>query len=117
MPPGSRSCTTCAERAAARRLLEQTGSASSDPWIPVGVGVHTGVSYVGSVGEGDARDFTAVGDTVNTAARLTDRAGAGEILISADAAMAAGLETTCSNAARWNSAAVPLDAWVAGATP
>ena len=31
---------------------------------------------------------------LNTAARLTDRAGAGEILISADAAMAAGLETT-----------------------
>jgi len=49
---------------------------------------------VGSVGEGDARDFTALGDTVNTAARLTGLAGAGEILISVEAAAAGGLETT-----------------------
>jgi adenylate cyclase len=79
--------------AAARGLLEQTGNNGSKPWIPVGAGVHTGKSFVGAVGEGDARDFTALGDTVNTAARLTDLAGAGEILISADAAKASGLET------------------------
>src|SRR5207248_10959617 len=46
--------------AAARRLLEETGG-----WVPVGTGVHTGTSFVGSVGEGDVRDFTALGDTVN----------------------------------------------------
>ena len=46
------------------------------------------------MGEGDARDFTALGDTVNTAARLTGLAAAGEILISAEAAAAGGLETT-----------------------
>jgi adenylate cyclase len=80
--------------AAARGLLEQTGNDGPDPWIPVGAGVHTGRSFVGSVGEGDARDFTALGDTVNTAARLMGLAGAGEILISADAANAGGLETT-----------------------
>jgi adenylate cyclase len=80
--------------AAARRLLEQTGNDGPEPWIPLGVGVHTGTSFVGSVGEGDARDFTALGDTVNSAARLTGLAGAGEILISADAATAGGLERT-----------------------
>ena len=48
---------------------------------------------MGTVGEGDARDFTALGDTVNTAARLTGLAGAGEILISAEAATAGSLET------------------------
>ena len=48
------------------------------PWIPVGVAVHTGRSFVGAVGEGDARDFTALGDAVNTTARLTGLAGAGE---------------------------------------
>ena len=80
--------------AAARRLLEQTGNDGPDPWIPVGVGVHSGLSFVGAVGEGDARDFTALGDTVNTAARLTDLAAAGEILITAEAAIASGLETT-----------------------
>jgi adenylate cyclase len=56
--------------------------------------VHTGKSFVGAVGEGDARDFTALGDTVNTTARLTGLAGAGEILVSAEAATAGGLETT-----------------------
>jgi adenylate cyclase len=58
------------------------------------VSVHTGTSFVGSVGEGDARDFTALGDTVNTAARLNGLAAAGEILVSAEAAAASGLETT-----------------------
>jgi adenylate cyclase len=79
--------------AAARGLLEETGNDGPEPWIPIGAAVHTGRSFVGSVGEGDARDFTALGDTVNTAARLTDLAGAGEILISAEAATAGGFET------------------------
>ena len=80
--------------AAARGLLEQTANDGSEPWISVGVGVHTGKSFVGTVGEGDARDFTALGDTVNTTARLTGLAGAGEILISAEAGAACGLDTT-----------------------
>ena len=66
--------------------------------MPIGIGVHTGVAYVGRVGEGDACDFTAVGDAVNTTARLASSAGAGEILVSkaaADASMldASGLES------------------------
>jgi adenylate cyclase len=75
--------------AAARGLLEQTGKDD----IPLGVGVHTGTSFVGAVGEGDVKDFTALGDTVNTASRLTSLAGPGEVLISAEAASAGGLET------------------------
>jgi hypothetical protein len=39
-------------------------------------------------------DFTALGDTVNTAARLTDLAAAGEMLINSEAVTAAGFETT-----------------------
>jgi adenylate cyclase len=80
--------------AAAQDLLQQTGNDGPEPWISVGAGVHTGTSFVGAVGEGDARDFTALGDTVNTAARLTGLAGPGEILVSAAAATAGGLETT-----------------------
>jgi adenylate cyclase len=80
--------------AAARDLLEQTRNDGQEPWIPLGAAVHTGTSFVGAVGEGDACDFTALGDTVNTAARLTDLAGAGEILITAEAAAAGGLDTT-----------------------
>jgi adenylate cyclase len=80
--------------AAARHLLERTGNDGPEPWIPVGAGVHTGRSFVGAVGEGDACDSTALGDAVNTASRLTSLAGAGEILVSAEAATAGGLETT-----------------------
>jgi adenylate cyclase len=80
--------------AAARELLEETGHGEAEPWLPVGIGIHTGVSYVGWVGEDDALDFTAVGDTVNTAARLCKAAGPGEVLVSEAAAAAAALDTS-----------------------
>jgi adenylate cyclase len=78
----------------ARDLLMETGHGDGEPWIPVGIGVHTGLSYVGYIGEGDALDFTALGDTVKTAARLTSMAKAGEIVISDAAVTAAGLDTS-----------------------
>ena len=49
--------------------------------------------FVGAVGESDATDFTALGDTVNTASRLTSLAGAGEVPISAETPGKGGLET------------------------
>jgi adenylate cyclase len=67
---------------AARALLVATGHDSRDgPWIPVGAGVHTGVAFVGSVGDRGVTDFTALGDAVNTAARVASMAGPGEILV------------------------------------
>jgi class 3 adenylate cyclase len=78
---------------AARDLFAEMGNDGDDPWIPLGAGVHTGVAYVGTVGEGDALDFTALGDPANTTARLASEAAAGEILVSAAAAEAAGLAT------------------------
>ncbi len=72
----------------------ETGHGNGEPWIPVGIGIHTGISYVGYIGEGDALDFTALGDTVNTASRLTSMAKAGEIVISDAAATAAELDTS-----------------------
>jgi len=60
--------------------------------LPIGVGVHTGIAFVGSVGAGTNVDLTAMGDPVNVTARLASAAGAGEILVSADAARAAGLD-------------------------
>lgn len=80
--------------AAARELLLETGHTEGTPWIPVGIGIHMGSAFVGTVGEGDALDFTAVGDTVNTAARLQAEAAAGEILVSDAAANAAHLDTS-----------------------
>ncbi len=78
---------------AARQLMRETGNDSAEPWIPIGAAVHSGVAYVGRVGEGDACDFTAVGDAVNTTARLASSAAAGEILVSTSAATAAAMDT------------------------
>ena len=74
---------------AAQELLKRTGhNDPQGPWIPVGVGIHTGLAYVGVVGDEDSpMDFTALGDNVNITARLASQAGTGEILIS-DAAYA-----------------------------
>jgi len=58
--------------------------------VRVGVGVHTGEAFVGTVGSEDRLDFTALGDTVNVAARLGSDAGAGELLVSAVTWAAAG---------------------------
>jgi adenylate cyclase len=76
---------------AARRLLGATGqSTASDDRTPVGIGVHTGPAYVGTVSgtEHSISDITALGENVNIAARLASTAGAGEALIS-DAAWTA----------------------------
>ena len=51
--------------------------------IPVGIGVHAGVAYFGAMGsEGGLVDISAIGDEVNTAARIASKATAREILVS-----------------------------------
>jgi len=79
--------------AAAQALLQATGHGDPDgAWLPIGIGVHTGVAFVGAVGEAPSITLTALGDTVNVAARLASAAGAGEVLVSMDAARAARVE-------------------------
>jgi len=79
---------------AAEQILAETGHRrAQEPWIPVGVGVHAGPAFVGTVGGvGEVRDFTALGDTVNSAARLASAAADGEVLVSEDALELAGLD-------------------------
>jgi adenylate cyclase len=80
---------------AAQRMLQDTGHAEPEgPWIPLGIGVHTGQAFVGVVGgsEGSPWDFTALGDNVNITARLASHAGTGEILISDSTYKAADLD-------------------------
>ncbi len=79
---------------AAQALLRATGHGDAGgAWLPIGVGVHTGIAYFGSVSgvEGTVPDWTALGDNVNIAARLAEEAGPGEALISDAAYAAAGL--------------------------
>ena len=79
---------------AASDILRATGNASGEehPWLPIGAGIHTGIAFVGSIGTAETFDFTALGDTVNTAARLGSIAEAGELLVSMQTAEAAHID-------------------------
>ncbi len=63
--------------------------------IPVGIGVHAGVAYFGAMGSAEGLvNISAIGDEVNTAARIASKAAAGEILISEQALNAAGMDSS-----------------------
>jgi len=51
--------------------------------IPVGIGVHAGRAFFGAMGSSEGLvDISAIGEEVNTAARLASKAAAGEIIVS-----------------------------------
>jgi adenylate cyclase len=71
-----------------RRMRQETGEAV----LPIGIGVNTGVAYVGAVGTDEHVEFTALGDEVNVTARLAGAAAAGELLATESTIRAAGLD-------------------------
>lgn len=75
----------------AQELLRVMGyGGNKEPWIHVGIGVHTGTVFFGTISgsEGSVTDLAALGDNVNTTARIASKATSGEALLS-DAAYAA----------------------------
>lgn len=52
--------------------------------VSFGIGIHCGNAVVGNIGCSFRMDYTAIGDTVNTAARLESNAKGGQILISSE---------------------------------
>jgi adenylate cyclase len=79
--------------ATALAILRATGHEDRDgPWVPVGVGISSGLAWVGAVGDEKRTDLTALGDTVNIAARLGGLARAGEVLLTVEAAAAANVD-------------------------
>lgn len=50
--------------------------------VKFGIGINTGYAVVGNIGCKFRMDYTAIGDTVNTSARLESNAKGGQILIS-----------------------------------
>jgi adenylate cyclase len=70
--------------AAGLELLRATGHADpAGPWLSIGVGVHSGKTFVGSIGVEDGNyQFAALGDPMNFCARLVAAAKGGEMVIS-----------------------------------
>ena len=74
-----------------RRMLSINDELRAEgyPEIGVGIGLHTGEVIVGYIGSERRSEYTAIGDTVNTASRLESNAKGGEILVSEVTAKAA----------------------------
>ncbi len=58
--------------------------------LEMGVGINTGPAVVGAIGASRRQDYTAIGATVNLAARLCGIADAGQVLVTSDTLMRAG---------------------------
>ena len=57
--------------------------AGREDWPRFGVGINTGPALVGNIGAEQMRNFTAIGDTTNLAARLQSLADPDEVVIGA----------------------------------
>lgn len=103
-----------AMRAAFRVARDIAAAVKAGEGFPAGVGAHTGHAYVGVVGEPGARDFTVVGDTANTTARLSAGAAPGEVVLSQALIEATGMETASlqRRSLQLKGKAEPFDAWI-----
>lgn len=77
----------------ALRSAKALAKASREADIPVGIGLHSAEAYMCSVqaAQGSFRDVSVFGEAINLVARLSDAAGAGEVLLSHEAALATGI--------------------------
>ena len=78
------------------RIERLNASLAADLEAPlrIGIGIHAGVAIVGTLGPPDAPIYSAIGDMVNTAARLEDmtKAYTCTLVVSAEALRQAGVE-------------------------
>jgi len=78
-----RAVKTGLDMAAAAKNLEAELAAVTDKKVGFGVGINCGEAVIGNIGTSRRMDYTAIGNTVNVAARLEGQAKAGEVVISA----------------------------------
>ena len=77
-----RAVCTARDIAAGSEALDRSIRERFGRSVSFGIGVNCGDAVVGNIGCEFRMDYTAIGDTVNTAARLESKAGRGQILIS-----------------------------------
>jgi len=84
-PVGDHAARACR---AALAILERTADLARPPidGPRFSIGVNSGPALVGNIGSEEYRNFSAIGDTTNVAARLQGKAGAGEIVIGPETA-------------------------------
>jgi adenylate cyclase len=94
-----------------QKSLAELNKTSGRAPISIGIGIHTGEAVVGFLGTERRMDYTAIGDTVNVASRLTSQAGPDQIVISAATYTQLCQEIPCSQLAamKLKGRAAPID--------